>query len=169
MTKRFLIILVMVSWCNVGFAEKITIKCVTTKMEVMGKEENKITGEKHASQEPDIFTEVDTNDKDALKTDLMYIWVNISKAAERDSKDKYVSYETINRYDLTRYTKSILVDEKTANDYKALWESRKNDSEALNKFIRKINIQYININSYDDIDNFTTSRKYSCEKIEKKF
>jgi len=155
--------------CNISLAEIITLKCVITEMEVMGQDKNKITGETHASQESDEFIKIDTNDKEALKTDLMYIWVHISKGGKRDSTDKYVSYETINRYDLKRYEKTILVDEETANNFKTLWEKGKNDLDVFNEIYRSINTRYIHLSSSNDIDDFTMSQKHNCEKIEKKF
>ena len=97
MKKLLGIVVLSLMFCNAGFAEIITLKCVITEMEVGGKDKNEITGETHASQESDQFFKIDTNDNEALKTDLMYIWVNISKSGRRDSTDTFVSYATINR------------------------------------------------------------------------
>ena len=169
MKKLLGIVALGLLWCNISFAEIITLKCVITEMEVGGKDKNEITGETHASQESDQFFKIDTNDKEALKTDLMYIWVNISKSGKRDSTDKFVSYETINRYDLKRYEKTILVDEETANDFKALWEKGKKDIEVFNEIYRSINTRYIHLSSSNDIEDFTMSQKHNCEIIEKKF
>tara|TARA_B100001564_G_C20220192_1_gene481369 strand:- start:66 stop:575 length:510 start_codon:yes stop_codon:yes gene_type:complete len=169
MKKLLGIVVLGLLLCNVGFAEIITLKCVITEMEVGGKDKNEITGETHASQESDQFFKIDTNDNEALKTDLMYIWVHISKGGKRDSTDKYVSYETINRYDLKRYEKTILVDEETANNYKTLWEKGKNDLDVFNEIYRSINTRYIHLSSSDDIEDFTMSQNHNCEMIEKKF
>ena len=155
--------------CNVGFAEIITLKCVISEMEVGGKDKNEITGETHASQESDQFFKIDTDDNEALKTDLMFIWVQIAKSGRRDSTDKYVSYTTINRYDLKRYEKTILVDEETANNYKTLWEKGKNDLDTFNEIYRSINTRYIHLSSSKDIEDFTMLQKHNCEIIEKKF
>lgn len=169
MKKLLGIVVLCLLFCNVGFAEIITLKCVITEMEVDGKDKNEITGETHASQESDQFFKIDTNDNEALKTDLMYIWVHISKSGRRDSSDKYVSYETINRYDLKRYEKTILVDEETANNYKNLWEKGKNDLDVFNEIYRSINTRYIHLSRSNDIDDFTMSQKHNCEIVEKKF
>ena len=169
MKKLLGIVVLGLLLCNVGFAEIITLKCVITEMEVGGKDKNEITGETHASQESDQFFKIDTNDNEALKTDLMYIWVNISKSGRRDSTDKFVSYATINRYDLKRYEKTILVDEETANNYKTLWEKGKNDLDVFNEIYRSINTRYIHLSSSDDIEDFTMSQNHNCEMIEKKF
>ena len=155
MKKLLGIVVLGLLWCNISFAEIITLKCVITEMEVGGKDKNEITGETHASQESDQFFKIDTND--------------ISKSGKRDSTDKFVSYETINRYDLKRYEKTILVDEETANDFKALWEKGKKDIEVFNEIYRSINTRYIHLSSSNDIEDFTMSQKHNCEIIEKKF
>ena len=169
MKKLLGIVVLGLLLCNVGFAEIITLKCVISEMEVGGKDKNEITGETHASQESDQFFKIDTDDNEALKTDLMFIWVQIAKSGRRDSTDKYVSYTTINRYDLKRYEKTILVDEETANNYKTLWEKGKNDLDAFNEIYRSINTRYIHLSSSKDIEDFTMLQKHNCEIIEKKF
>ena len=169
MKKLLGIVVLSLLFCNAGFAEIITLKCVITEMEVNGKDKNEITGETHASQESDQFFKIDTNDNEALKTDLMYIWVNISKSGRRDSTDKFVSYETMNRYDLKRYEKTILVDEETANNFKTLWEKGKNDLDVFNEIYRSINTRYTFLSSSNNAEDFTMSQKHNCEIIEKKF
>ena len=169
MKKLLGIVVLGLLLCNVGFAEIITLKCVISEMEVGGKDKNEITGETHASQESDQFFKIDTDDNEALKTDLMFIWVQIAKSGRRDSTDKYVSYTTINRYDLKRYEKTILVDEETANNYKTLWEKGKNDLDTFNEIYRSINTRYIHLSSSKDIEDFTMLQKHNCEIIEKKF
>tara|TARA_Y100000389_G_C17141857_1_gene355322 strand:+ start:38 stop:544 length:507 start_codon:yes stop_codon:yes gene_type:complete len=167
--KKILGIMVLgLLWCNVGFAEKITLKCIVTEMEVNGKDKDGL-GELHSSNENDQFIEIDTNDKEALKTDILFLWVHIAKGGKKDSTDKYVSYETINRYDLKRYEKTILVDEKAASNYKTLWERRNNNLDVVDEIYRSINTRYLNINRDNDIDNFTMLQKFNCEMIKKKF
>lgn len=169
MKKLLLILIVILMFSNNGFAEIITLKCVITEMEVGGKDKNEITGETLASEESDLFFKIDTDDKEALKTDLMYIWVQIAKSGRRDSTDKYVSYATINRYDLIRYEKTILVDEETANNYKTLWEKGKNDLDVFNEIYRSINMRYTNLSNSKNSEDFTMLQKHNCEIIEKKF
>ena len=168
--KKLLGILVLgLLWCNVGVAEIITLKCIAIKKEVAGKEEN-LLGEKYILEEEDIFVDVDTKDKEAIVTELMYVWFWISdRSVRNDSTDKFMGYITINRYDLTRVTKTVIVDEKTANEYEVLWESRKNDPDVLGRIVKDMEHMYINQNYSNTTDGITTSTKQTCEKIEKKF
>jgi len=167
--KKLLGILVLgLLWCNVGVAEIITLKCIAIKKEVAGKEEN-LLGEKYILEEEDIFVDVDTKDKEAIVTELMYVWFWISdRSVRNDSTDKFMGYITINRYDLTRVTKTVIVDEKTANEYEVLWESRKNDPDVLGRIVKDMEHMYINQNYSKTTDGVTILTKHTCEKIEKK-
>ena len=152
-----------------AYAEIIELKCVITKMEVNGKEKNRVTGEKLMLEKEDIFEQVDINDPEALKTDLMFMWVDIAKSARKNSSDKYVTFKSINRYDLNRFEQTISVDEETAKNYKSLWEDAKKDNKILNDFGKRMMKKYLNINYRDDINDFTMSQNHDCEKIEKVF
>ena len=125
----------------------------------MGKDKNP-WGETYASKESDLFFKLDTNDKNAIKSDLKYEWYRTKG---------YITYESINRYDLTMFSKSIQVDKTTMNDYKSLWDSRKNDPDALNKFYQNLSKQYYKINFGKKTEDFTMSQTHKCEIIEKKF
>ena len=159
MKKLLGIVVLGLLWCSVGFAEIITLKCVTFKMEIMGKDKNP-WGETYVSKDSDLFMKLDTNDKNAIKSDLKYEWYRT---------DGYITYESINRYDLTKFSKSIQVDKTTMNDYKSLWDSRKNDPDALNKFYQNLSKQYYKINLGKKTEDFTMSQTHKCEIIEKKF
>ena len=58
-------------------------------MDIMGKDKNS-WGETYVSKESDLFIKLDTNDINAIKSDLKYEWYRT---------DEYVTYESINRYE----------------------------------------------------------------------
>ena len=102
MKKLLAIVVLGLLWSNYVYSETITLKCITTKKEVNGKENNIITGEPNKLDEKVQFIKINTKDKNAFQNELILGYVHFFKGMARSDNNSYITYETINRFDLTR-------------------------------------------------------------------
>ena len=148
-------------------AETIFLKCITTKKEIDGKENNIVTGEPNKLDEAVQFIKIDTKDRDAIQSERGIAWVYFNKTANRNKKETYVTTEAINRFDLSRIEHTVKISDDEASKYKKLWKNNKNEKTffQINKMIA---IKYLNIAQYPK-GNFGLKQEYQCEKVNKQF
>ena len=53
-----------------AYSNEVNLKCITTKKEVNGKENNIITGKPNKLDEAPIFIKIDTEDKNAMRNEI---------------------------------------------------------------------------------------------------
>lgn len=148
-------------------AETIFLKCITTKKEIDGKENNIVTGEPNKLDEAPQFIKIDTKDENAIQSEKGIAWVYFSKSTNRNKKGTYVTTEAINRFDLSRIEHTVKISDDEASKYEKLWKNNKNEKTffQINKMIA---IKYLNIIQYPK-DNFGLKQEYQCEKVNKQF
>ena len=148
-------------------AETIFLKCITTKKEINGKENNIITGKPNKLDEAPIFIKIDTEDKNAMRNDRGIAWVYFNETGKRSKKETYVTTDTINRFDLSKIEKTVKVSNEEASIYRKLWDKNKNE-ETFSQIAKMIALAYLNITLYPK-DNFGYIQEYQCEKVNKQF
>lgn len=149
-------------------AENIFLKCVTTKKEINGKENNIVTGEPNKLDEAPVFIKINTDDKNAMQNESSIAWVYFNEFGKRNKKkDVYVTTDRINRFDLSRVEKTVKVSSEDAHIYKKLWDKNKNE-ETFFQIASLIAIAYLNVTQYPK-DNFGYIQEYQCEKVNKQF
>ena len=75
MKKLLGIVVLSLLLTNNVHSETVTLKCITTKKEVNGKENNIITGEPNKLNEKVQFIEIDPKDKNAFQNELLLGYV----------------------------------------------------------------------------------------------
>ena len=125
MKKLLGIVVLRLLLTNNVHSETVTLKCITTKKEVNGKENNIIPGEPNKLNEKVQFIEIDPKDKNAFQNELLLGYVYFFKGAALSDKNSYITYETINRFDLTREEKTAEIEDAIVSDYNKLWEKDK--------------------------------------------
>ena len=166
MKKLLGIVVLSLLLTNNVHSETVTLKCITTRKEVNGKENNIITGEPNKLNEKVQFIEIDPKDKNAFQNELLLGYVYFFKGAALSDKNSYITYETINRFDLTREEKTAEIDDAIVSDYKKLWEKDKS-YEAFNEIVKLVSSHYINISFSKNTDKLAYAQEYECEKVVK--
>ena len=164
MKKLFAILVLGLLWSNYVYSETITLKCITTKKEVNGKENNIITGEPNKLDEKVQFIKINTKDKNAFQNELILGYVHFFKGAARSDNNSYITYETINRFDLTREEKTAEIDDAIVSDYKKLWKKNKSH-EAFNDIVKLVSSHYLNISFSKHTKKLAYAQEYECEKV----
>ena len=151
-----------------AYSNEVNLKCITTKKEVNGKENNIITGKPNKLDEAPIFIKIDTEDKNAMRNERGIAWVYFNETGKRNKKkETYVTTDTINRFDLSRIEKTVKVSNEEASIYRKLWDKNKNE-ENFFQISKMIALAYLNITLYPK-DNFGYIQEYQCEKVNKQF
>lgn len=164
---RFLFLLFLFLTPVLAKGEIVFLKCITTKKEINGKENNIVTGEPNKLDEAPQFIKLDTKNKNSVQFKKGIGMVYFGETGNRNKKETYVTIEAINRYDLSRIEQTVKISNEEASKYEKLWKNNKNEKTffEINKMIA---YKYLNITRYPK-DNFGYKQEYQCEKANKQF
>ena len=148
--------------------ENVYLKCITTKKEVNGKENNIITGEPYKKDAKVEFIEINPGDKNSIQNDRGIAWIHFYKSENRNEKGTFVTVEVINRLDLSRSEQTVKISNSEASNYKKLWKKNKNE-ETFIQINKMIAIKYLNIKHNKKGNGFGLKQDFKCEEVVKQF
>ena len=148
-----------------AYAEKITLKCTTTKI-FKGIKENT-----YSSLIGDIdIMHIDTNDKNQISTNSRLYFLYTPPIEGKFARGIYL--ESIDRFTGDYTLKAIEGTEEDAKIFRENFNKAKialtqNNSHVMNQLISDVGIKYIHQSKDKEIFNMETKKK--CEKVKKKF